>query len=415
MTLSPLLQREVVEVLGQSFLFLGLLVKRPYNKVFLVLLCVLCIYTVYFIPPRVSLKDYFLTVAALARVFDGLDYLIIRDAQNLFRYKDQTRPALELPLLQRAKWALILFVSPRGFGWKHVHANTIPPYTPIRRRSSFIARALLDIIIHLVIFVVAFRQISRNPACAKGSSGLSEAQWAWRFHGVFASIILIYVVMQLQYLCLCLLLVICRLFAPEDCPPPFGSIFDSYNIRRVWGRAWHQFLRRPYLSIGVMVGQGILRLKLGSASLGLFLVAFSFYATGLIHFLGEYSVLGGPGGGAIKFFGMQAFVVVVEVTVEEFTRILFNWEPSVEIFWNVYSDSRTTGARAEVKYRHRPPRRGSKAPLVLRLLGYLYVIAWLYYSMPIYLDPLLSVGVIDESRKTLNLWCELISDRWMIF
>lgn len=230
-----LTHREVVEILGESFLFLGLLVKRPYNKVFLFLLCGLCVHIFYYIPPRVSLKDYFLTVTAFARACDGIDYLIIRDAQSLFRYKDQTRPASEFPLLQRAKWAFILFVSPRGVGWKHVHANTIPPHTPIKCRSSFIARTLLDTIVHLAAFVVAFRQISRNPACAKGSSGLSEAQWTWRFHGVFASIVLMYVVMQLQYLCLCLFLVICRFFAPEDCPPPFGSVFDSYNIRRVWG------------------------------------------------------------------------------------------------------------------------------------------------------------------------------------
>lgn len=162
---------------------------------------------------------------------------------------------------------------------------------------------------------------------------------------------------------------------------------------------------QPYLSMGIMLGQGILRLKLGSASFGIFLVTFSFFATGFMHFFGEYAVLGRPGGGAIKFFGMQAVAVVAEVTFEELVRIWFNWEPSLEISWNVsaYSDSKTTGARVEVKYRHRPPRRGSKVPFSFRLLGYLYVIAWLSYSMPTYLDPLLSAGVIDESRKTLNL------------
>lgn len=230
-----LIQRSIAETLGESILFVGLLVNEPYDKICFALLCGVWVYTTYYVPPHVSLEDYVLTAVAFYRVCDGLDYLVIRDAANKLRYKNQTRPASGFPLLQRAKWAAILLSSPRGIGWEHVNANTIPRHAPIKSRSFFVFRTLVDIVVHTIISTIAGLQIPHNPAFFKSGPRLTELQWTWRLHGIFTCIVLQYCVLQLHYLSFCVLVVICGFFAPEDCPPIFGSVFECFNIRRIWG------------------------------------------------------------------------------------------------------------------------------------------------------------------------------------
>ena len=51
---------------------------------------------------------------------------------------------------------------------------------------------------------------------------------------------------------------------PEDWPRLYGSIFETYSIRRFWGKFWHHLVQRSYGAYGSLLSQKILRLSPGS-------------------------------------------------------------------------------------------------------------------------------------------------------
>ena len=52
---------------------------------------------------------------------------------------------------------------------------------------------------------------------------------------------------------------------PEDWPPLFGSIKDTYTLRQFWGRFWHRLVYRSYGAYGRLLSHRVLRVKKGSA------------------------------------------------------------------------------------------------------------------------------------------------------
>lgn len=167
---------------------------------------------------------------------------------------------------------------------------------------------------------------------------------------------------------------------------------------------------QPFLSIAIILGHGVLRLKLGSVSFGIVISIVSFLTTGIMHYFGDYVVLGGYGGGSMRFFYGQWIAILVEVAAEEIVRNCFELKSNFKIATSNSSPTpgpEANGARLEIRFR--PPRRGTRVSLVLRLSGYFYVIAWLYYTMPIILDPILSTGILQED-SILKTWVGLTTN-----
>ena len=52
---------------------------------------------------------------------------------------------------------------------------------------------------------------------------------------------------------------------PEDWPPLYGSIKDTFTLRHFWGRFWHRLVYRSYGAYGRLLSHEVLRVKKGSA------------------------------------------------------------------------------------------------------------------------------------------------------
>lgn len=55
-----------------------------------------------------------------------------------------------------------------------------------------------------------------------------------------------------QYSVFSSLAVTCGLFTPQDWPPITGKLRDVYSVRDLWGKFWHQMLRRVCNCISIL-------------------------------------------------------------------------------------------------------------------------------------------------------------------
>ena len=100
----------------------------------------------------------------------------------------------------------------------------------------------------------------------------------------------------------------------------------------------------------------------------------SFLISGLIHATGDYVLYHNfSQGGALRFFLLQA----VAITFEDTVIAIFSRLPLVEL-----------GVRG-----------GGKIYSAYKLVGYIWVFAWFTFSMPIWLDPQVHAGTVDETRN----------------
>jgi len=98
----------------------------------------------------------------------------------------------------------------------------------------------------------------------------------------------------------------------------------------------------------------------------------SFLISGLIHATGDYVLYHNfSQGGALRFFLLQA----VAITFEDAVIAIFSRLPLV------------VGMR------------GGKSYSASKLLGYIWVFVWFTFSMPIWLDPQVHAGTVDETRN----------------
>lgn len=80
-----------------------------------------------------------------------------------------------------------------------------------------------------------------------------------------------------------LAVVILRRDDPSDWPPLFGSLSESYSVRRFWGKFWHRILVQPYTQFGRQLCKAIpgYRLKPAMARVLTFFTIFSL--SGAVH------------------------------------------------------------------------------------------------------------------------------------
>ncbi|KAJ4305439.1 hypothetical protein N0V90_000970 [Kalmusia sp. IMI 367209] len=102
----------------------------------------------------------------------------------------------------------------------------------------------------------------------------------------------------------------------ENWRPAFGSVADGYSLKNVWGKFWHQLLRRPLTGPSSAVVHDVLNLPRESPLARRLTVVCAFALSGALH-----TVAGMSSGmplnelGVCRFFCTQAFGILLEDTV----------------------------------------------------------------------------------------------------
>jgi hypothetical protein len=183
-----------------------------------------------------------------------------------------------------------------------------------------------------------------------------------RLHYVLDRIIPDYFVLSSYHDILAIVAVAIRLDDPQEWPPLFGNITEAYTIRRYWSHFWHHLIYRSFSAWSSLITTQVFQLKRKHSRY--INNALVFILSGLMHALVEWK-LAGPRCGYWSlgyWFLMQIGGVVVE-----------------EVLQNVW---------AAVETQILGIREGEQAMWLRRvkvLIGYLWVIGWMFYSVPKFL------------------------------
>ncbi|KAJ7757460.1 membrane bound O-acyl transferase family-domain-containing protein [Mycena metata] len=351
---------------------LPLIVKpSPYRRLFFLPIIPLTVYAL-LCTTGTFREDYFVGLAWLTFCCFASDYILITEVQRELRQPDSV-PIENVSLLRRLRWALDLFTSPRGVGWAHEPTTVLPPHPPPGTgRARFVAHRLWKAFQYWVVLDLCNLHMFMNNMFRVDGPDWTAVGWGWR--AVAAAVYLAAGSSALMLLSSfwSAASVACRLSNPEDWPPLFASPLEAWTIRRFWGRAWHQMMRRFVSTHGKYLARQM-RLRPGSNTSAYVQLYTAFVMSGWVHYLGETMAFRHWQGGAFIFFLLQA----VAITLEDFLIFL----------------AKRAGFRA-----------GSAA----RLVGYVWTCAWLAWSLPIWQMPLVRGGLYDKEAMPvsvlLGLW-----------
>ena len=138
---------------------------------------------------------------------------------------------------------------------------------------------------------------------------------------------------------------------PEDWPPLYGSVIQTYSMRRFWSQFWHRLVYRTYSSFGALVSRRILGAQPGNALDRVVIHFLVFFGSGVVHALVTWQL-----GFHCGYW-------------EDVAWFLLNWlallvEDGVSSAAFVVLRGRRLGSRME------------------KAVGYLWVFSFLFWSLP---------------------------------
>ncbi|KAJ7682049.1 membrane bound O-acyl transferase family-domain-containing protein [Mycena polygramma] len=350
------------------FSFLALVVKpSPYRRLLFLPLLLMSPYLLSLSTLSPTL-DYCLSNAWFTYLFAASDFILLTDVQRELRMvkppQRADEPIENAPLSRRIAWATKLFTSARGLGWAHEPRYANPPRpSPSTPRGPFVRSQILQAVAVAALCELVNIFNMRNPAMYAGGPSLAAHGWLWRYLVVWAWCIPLVGLSVCNHTLSAAFSVGTGASGPEDWPPFLGSITLAWSVRNFWGRVWHQTMRRFLSAHGKFVAHRVLRLKPGSKASGYTQLYVAFLISGIMHYLPEYMALRHWGGGALRFFFLQAVAITFEECVQDAGRRL-----------------------------------GLKAGWGWKAVGYFWVWSWFAYCLPGWQDPLLHEGVFEEVR-----------------
>ncbi|CAH0057495.1 unnamed protein product [Clonostachys solani] len=249
--------------------------------------------------------------------------------------------------------ALALIFNPRRIGTKW-EVKGIAKRSKAQGRFGFVFRSMLKALSASTIIDVILRLPPKpEPHLLEPGKETLHAFWTLSAEDIvfrFMVVLMFTIITCLTVICMYYfaagLTVAIGLNKPESWPPIFGSLRNAYTIRGLWGRTWHQVLRRVVVAFGDFTSDHILCIPRGSPLSRLSRLFFPFFMSGTLHYIMELKDDGLAQGrfGVLIFFLLQPLGILFEELVQYTCSGLF-------------------------------PR------TIQRTIGYIWVGAWFWWSM----------------------------------
>ncbi|RDX42847.1 hypothetical protein OH76DRAFT_1458595 [Lentinus brumalis] len=305
----------------------------------------------------VTCNDYALGMGLASMFFNILLFVWILDPMEEFRYLRDNDPS-PLPLFN----SLCIIANNRLVGLNVQAPNITPPFKGTRTQFlrhrcgqalwSFVLADVTESYVHLC------RHLYAPGLLPPTLGGFLLHSWNLLVFGVMT-----YAILKMCYEVKSLLAVGLGLSRPPDWPDLFGKFSDAYTVGRLWGRTWHQMLRRHFSYSGKLVVRA-LRIPRGTRLSLLVQVWTAFLLSALIHSFGDVMVGKRYIGRSVPFFLSNAAAVTFEQTLIALAK-------SIGIA-------------------------GEESTRAMKLLGYAWVVLWVRLSAPMYVDWMFESGVVES-------------------
>ncbi|TVY80984.1 Acetyltransferase ataH [Lachnellula suecica] len=283
--------------------------------------------------------------------------------------------------MQRIRFALSTLLNFRFIGTpeqvKNVprFPNSDPNYVPSRRQflqnsaiTTFVSYLVLDILTSSADPGTAAKYFSNsNIPLLSRLSVISAAELGMRFGATIGMGVSMICVQQGICSVAAFFCVAYGISKPEGWPTLYGLVSEAYSLRRFWGIFWHQSNSHKLKSLSRVLLQEVLRLPPRSQVTRHLRLVVIFSCSGLMHVLVDIA-----SGIPLHEFGAMSFfmVQIVGIMVEDAAI-------------NIYQRLATSNER--------------HASLKWRILGYIWVLVFLTWSVPSYLFPILIRSGQEES------------------
>ncbi|KIY49537.1 hypothetical protein FISHEDRAFT_65482 [Fistulina hepatica ATCC 64428] len=356
---------------GIALIWLSLAVRPSWwRPLIFIPTCLLYLYGIFYTTTGSATSDFGLASAMATYILMASDFMLVSNPQKDLRLVGQKEPIYLASWSARMAWALNLSASPRGLGWAHEPVRAIRPRPRPQPRFLFVFKQLFWSLYYILLFDVLTIYVRSNPTLAKGGPSIYTSNWWDRLLFPLAFGATAYPQVALYYTVLSAVVLSTGFTRPEDWPPLFGAFTDLCSIRELWGRVWHQMLRRPLMAHSDFVVHKLLRLARGITASVLKLIV-AFLLSACIHHAGDYAMLRRFDPGALIFYSAQAPAIAVEMGVLALAR----------------------GLRVPSTF--------------ITLFGYLWTWVWFAYCLPIYLEPVVREGLLSDGLNysiILGLW-----------
>ncbi|KAF5328775.1 hypothetical protein D9619_011605 [Psilocybe cf. subviscida] len=365
-----------------------------FSSFFFVLIASLCIYQILFTKhfnPEIGTA---VGTTLCSLIFTASEHILLRNRLPEIRQLGQTRPTLSMSFWERIKMSTNLIMSPRHIGFSTQVTSPHIRSTPSNvTRVQFITSELKWICFYYLLHDVAFLVCHTFPMYGEGGLSFSECGWLWRTT-IWIHLFGIAAVMSMVYTTVSVVTVGLGINRPQAWPPQFGSLKDAYTVRNMWGRVWHQMLRKVRAKAETTVLKPTVLQSVtahGSAAADIlhlpksrfrtyFQLYVAFLVSGLLHMAGDYMFLHNVAGVSVQFFLLQA----VAITFED----------------AIIGVARRTGVT-------------TSSPLT-RAAGFCWVFVWFALTIPYWLEPLFHGGLFNATSPDVSLVQYLWNGRWKV-
>ncbi|EAU90926.2 hypothetical protein CC1G_02313 [Coprinopsis cinerea okayama7 len=266
---------------------------------------------------------------------------------------------------QRLKWAYRVRTSPRT----PLRNLTSPKETPSTSakptsQTRFIQTRILLLTSNFLALDILNELTHRfNPYFTDPSHRLTRAPWKYRLT-VFFHPAMVYAGLNCMYYPWCIASVWLGASEPEEWPYLFGEVGEAWSVSGCWNRFWHQVMRGHLKSNSSFVVKDILGFRPEWVCTHYLEIAIAFLFSGLMHVAGEYMANRGRtvSYGALIFFALQPLALALG-------RIL-------------------SGLSGRLGYKPRP--------IFLKALGYVWVVTWFTFSLPLWVEQLMRAGFMTS-------------------
>ncbi|KAJ3503305.1 hypothetical protein NMY22_g18295 [Coprinellus aureogranulatus] len=322
----------------------------------------ICLSTYFFIfltQTSDRVMDYSLGLWLATNLFVMSEFLLLSRTPPM-----RQRQLQELTLAKRWKSGFDLFVAARGpgidgQGSPHQDSHLKPSQKAVTSRFRGVLKQLGTLAQCLAHYTIGDVAMQCNPSFETKGPAFYAQPW-WLQPTVLGHTLTSWATINGSYCIAAIISITLGLSGPDEWPPMFGSLMDACTVHDSWRKVWHQMMRR-FLTRHTVAFIQLARLRNRKVQwiVKLFL---AFLISALIHFLGDYALLRDWAGGSMKFFMLQPVAIVLE--------------QCVIALWQI------TAVRTP--------------PSVARVVGYLWVLCWFTVTMPIWIEPVVRDGFLED-------------------